>query len=396
MESKRKNRSLFIDKEAVSALSLVKYGLLSPVDKLMNKSEAEEVDRTKLYKGRTFPFSFLLAPSGKRNEEILKSATKGEVLNLVCEGKEYGHIVVDEVFMIDREQRVQNIFGIKDSSHPGVSKTLKRLGNYALCGEFEIEFENVSTAKLEIKEAIKRVDAKNISAMMMAAKPLHRAHERMIRLALEDSDLLVIFLLKPYGRDILSFDIRYKSVKYFIDNFVPMDRAIVVPLDNTYIFAGNNEMILDAIVAQNFGCSKLVTGANHVGLGIYYDKNIIHSVFDTLKGIDIDIELMNEFVYCNICKTLVSTKSCPHGRHHHISYHSRSIMELFRLGMLPPAVLVRKEISAMLLAHMFPDRFKNIDRLYDDMLPLNGLVEHHSEVDFYIGLMDMHQTSSLT
>lgn len=396
MESKKRSRSLFIDKEAVSALSLVKNGLLKPVDKLMNKKESEEVDRTKLYKGKTFPFSFILAPSGRRNEEILKSAKRGERLNLVCERRVYGHIVVDEVFMIDKEQRVQNIFGIKDSSHPGVARTLKRLGNYGVSGEFEIVFDSVSRAESEIKEAIKRVDAKNISAMMMAAKPLHRAHERMIRLALEDSDLLIIFLLKPYGGDVLPYDIRYKSVKYFIDNFVPVDRAIVVPLDNTYIFAGNNEMILDAIVAQNFGCSKLVTGANHVGLGIYYDKNIIHSVFDTLSGIDIDIELMNEFVYCNVCKTLVSTKSCPHGRHHHISYHSRSIMELLRLGILPPAVLVRKEISAMLLAHIFPDRFKNIDRLYDDMLPLNGLVEQHSEVDFYIGLMDMHQTSSLT
>ena len=133
-----------------------------------------------------------------------------------------------------------------------------------------------------------------------------------------------------------------------------------------------------------------------MGLGMYYDKNEVHSVFDTLKGLDIKIELVNEFVYCNICKTFVSNKTCPHGRHHHIAYHSGSIMEILRKGMLPPAVLVRKEISAMLLSHLHPNRFKNINSIYNDMLPMNGLVEEHSDTDFYMGLMEMYQTSSLT
>lgn len=396
MESQRKNRSLFIDKEAISALSLAKEGMLCPVKGLMGEAEAKEVDETKLYKGKTFPFSFLLAPSGRRNEEVLKTAQKGEKIQLVCEGKVYGHIVVDEIFLIDREQRVRNIFGVTDASHPGVQRTLKRLGNYAISGDYEVEFDTVVNAKQKVQEAIKKVDAQEITALMMAAKPLHRAHERMIRLALEESDLVVVFLLKPFVKDDLSYDIRYKTLRFFKDNFLPMDRVVVVPLDNTYIFAGNNEMILDAVVAQNFGCTRMVTGANHVGLGLYYEKNIIHSVFDTLKGIEIQIKLMNEFVYCNICKTIVSLKSCPHGRHHHIVYHSGSIIEILRKGILPPAVLVRKEISAMLLAHLFPKRFKNIDVIYNDMLPMNGLMEEHDEADFYMGLMDMYQTSSLT
>lgn len=396
MVSKRKNRALFIDKEAVSALALAKKGLLKPIEGLMGEEEAKETDRTKLYKNRTFPFSFILAPSGRRNEEVLKSAKKGEVIELVCEGVVHGAIIVDEIFLIDKEERVKNIFGILDLNHPGIQRTLKRLGNYAISGEYSIEFESMDAALQKVKNAVEKVGAKEVTAIMMAAKPLHRVHERMIRLALEECDLVVIFLLKPYVKDDLPYEIRYKTLSYFKENFLPMDRAVVVPLDNTYIFAGNNEMILDAIVAQNFGCTKLAVGANHVGLGMYYDKNEVHSVFDTLKGLDIKIELVNEFVYCNICKTFVSNKTCPHGRHHHIAYHSGSIMEILRKGMLPPAVLVRKEISAMLLSHLHPNRFKNINSIYNDMLPMNGLVEEHSDTDFYMGLMEMYQTSSLT
>jgi len=396
MVSKRKNRALFIDKEAVSALALAKKGLLKPVEGLMGEVEARETDRTKLYKNKTFPFSFILAPSGRRNEEVLKSANKGEIIELVCEGKIYGKIVVDEVFPINKEDRVRNIFGLLDMSHPGIQRTLKRLGNYAISGEYTIEFESVDEAIEKVSFALKKIDARHITALMMAAKPLHRVHERMIRLALEESDLVVIFLLKPYVKDDLPYDVRYKTLKFFKDNFLPMDRVVVAPLDNTYIFAGNNEMILDAIVAQNFGCTKLAVGMNHVGLGMYYDRNGVHSIFDTLRGIDIKIELMNEFVYCNVCKTFVSNKTCPHGRHHHIAYHSGSIMEILRKGILPPAVLVRKEISAMLLSYLHPGRFKNINSIYNDMLPMNGLVEEHSDVDFYMGLMEMYQTSSLT
>lgn len=396
MVSKRKNRALYIDKEAISALALAKKGLLKPVDGLMGEEEARGTDRTKLYKNKTFPFSFILAPSGRRNEEVLKSAKKGEVIELVCDGEVYGSIVVDEIFLVDKEERVKNIFGILDPNHPGVQRTLERLGNYAISGEYTIEFESINTALQEVKDAIKKVGAKDITAIMMAAKPLHRVHERMIRLALEECDLVVIFLLKPYVEDDLPYRIRYKTLNYFRENYLPRDRVVIVPLDNTYIFAGNNEMILDAIVAQNFGCTKLVVGANHLGLGIYYDKNEVHSVFDTLKGLEIKIELINEFVYCNICKTLVSNKTCPHGRHHHIAYHSGSIMELLRKGILPPAVLVRKEISAMILSYLFPHRFENINSIYNAMLPVNGLVEEHSDMDFYIGLMEMYQTSSLT
>ncbi len=396
MKSSRKNRALFIDKEALATLALAKEGILSPVKGLMNKKEADEVDKTGIYHNKTFPFSFILAPGGKKNEKILKECKKGETLDLVVDQKKVGEIRCEEVFKIDPKERVKKIYGTDDMSHPGVTETLKRLGQYAISGEYRVEFDQISVTKERIKEAKKAIGAKNVTAIMMAAKPFHRAHERLIRLTLEKSDLVVIFLLKPYSRDCLSYEVRYKVMDYFVKNFLPKNRVLVVPLENTYIFAGFNEVILDAIVAQNFGCNRLVIGKNHAGVGLYYDKNSIKSVFDTIKGINIEIETISEFVYCNECKTLVSTNTCPHGSHHHISYHSESIMELFKLGILPPAVLVRKEISAIILSELFPARFKNLEKLYYNFIPFSGIMEEHSEKDFYIELMKLYQTTSLT
>jgi len=396
MASSRKNRALHLDREAASALCLVKAGLLSPVTSLMNKAQTIEVIQTGLVNGKTFPFPFILSPSGKTNESVLEDAQEGEELDLIVDGELYGTIIVDETFEINPRERVRQIYGTDDLSHPGVKKTYERIGKYAVSGKYEVYNSSLDEHKQTISEAKSRVGAKHTTAMMMAANPLHRAHERLIRQTLDKTDLLVIFLLKPYNDKELHYETRLSTLEYFIQNYLPKNRVVIIPLEHTYIFAGYNEVLLDAIVAQNYGCNSLMIGQNHAGVGMYYDQNAHKSIVDKLIGTNIEISIAAEYVYCNVCKTLVSTNTCPHGQHHHISYHSESILELLRIGLLPPAVLVRKEISSLILAKLFPERFKNLEKLYYDILPIAGLLEEHNEQDFYIELMKLYQTTSLT
>jgi sulfate adenylyltransferase len=396
MASLRKNRQLHLDAEALSTLALVQEGLISPVKKLMNKAEAMEVSTTKMYKGVPYPFPFILAPNGTRNKECLKSATKGDILELVHQEKVVGTLVVDETFEIDIERRLHCIYGTSDSSHPGVKNTIDRLGEIAVAGEYTVKYPLISGSKKQVQEMIKEKGAKTISALMLAANPLNRAHERMIRQTLDKSDLVVLFLLKPFHNDGLRYDIRHEALFTFIENFLPQNKVIVVPLENSYIFAGYNELVLDALVAKNYGCTRLVIGNNHAGLGLYYDHDKLNSIFDTSKDIKIEITTVEQYVYCNKCRTLVSTSTCPHGQHHHIHYHSPSILQLIKLGMMPPSVLVRREVSASVLSTLFPDRFEQLQEIYDALMPNDGLMEEHNEEDFYINLMNLYQTTSLT
>jgi sulfate adenylyltransferase len=394
--SRKSDKTLYIDREALSTLALVQEGLLKPVDGLMDKKTAEEVTRTKCYKKHSFPFPFILAPKGRRNEEILKSLEPGERVTLMVDHEPVGWLETKEVFEIDPQMRVQKIYGTQSPSHPGVQATLKRLGHYAVSGKYHVEYPKYRKIKELISTAKNRIGAKQTSALMMAARPLHRAHERLIRTTLDRSDLVVIFLLKPFQEDTtLPYELRHRSMEYFVKNYLPANRVIIVPLEYTYIFAGYNEVILDALVAENFGCDELVIGQNHAGLGSFYDKNRIQSVFDHLRGFNIHIQTAPEYSYCDICMTLVSNKTCPHGEHHHISYHADSILELLKAGLMPPAVLIRKEISAMILAHLFPNRIENLEKIYYDLIPGNGLLESQSEEDFYIKLMKLYQTTSL-
>jgi ATP sulfurylase len=92
MASSKRNNALYIDTEALSTLALVQAGLISPVNKLMNREEANSVDETKIYKGVPFPFAFVLAPNGKKNATVLKKLQKGDVVDLINAKKKVGAI----------------------------------------------------------------------------------------------------------------------------------------------------------------------------------------------------------------------------------------------------------------------------------------------------------------
>ena len=391
MASLNRNK-IFIDKEAWITLAMVQAGLLKPIDKLMNKEESKIANEKQLYKNEAVPFSFILAPAGRRNEEILK--TNPKKIDLYCEGRKVGEVDVEEIYEIDPFERVEKIYGTRDyKNYPQVAKTLKRLGKYAIAGEFWVEDTGIQKKIDFIKEKIK--DKENVVGMTMHAKPIHRVHEKIMRMAIEKNDVLVVFLIKNLTEEEIPYKLRYEALKEVVNNYFPKDKVLIVPLLNTYIFSGVNEAIIDAMIAKNFGCNKFIIGQTHKGLGIHYQANHLHSIFDSIK-IGIEIETINEYVYCDKCKTIVSVNSCPHGSHHHISYHSDSIFELIKTGLIPPTILMRKEISAKYLAHLYPNRFKNLQKLYYDISPNKGLIEESKDEDFYIALMKLYQTSSLT
>jgi len=396
MASSKRNRTLYIDEEALSTLALVKAGLISPVESLMDEKTAKEVDSTGLYKGFPYPFAFILAPRGKTNRKVLLSAERGETLELISNGEIVGEIVVDETFAIDPEERLQHIYGTSDPSHPGVKNTMARLGDIAVSGAYRVHYPLIDDNINRIQSMISRTGATKISAIMLAANPFNRAHERMIRQALNTADLMVIFLRKPFTSEGLRYDIRHNALTRFVDYFLPRNKVIIIPFENTYIFAGYNELVLDALLAKNYGCNELVVGKNHAGLGLYYNKNRLNTIFDSFKDIDITITTVDEYVYCDTCKTLVSTQTCPHGEHHHTHYHSNSIMKLIQSGIIPPSILVRKEVSASILAALFPDRFENLQEMHHSIMPGSGLLEQQSEEQFYIKLAELYQTTSLT
>ena len=375
-------KALYIDKEALSSLALVQEGLLAPISSLAN-SKTLHLD--------SYLTPFVLNPAGKRNRKVLESTKPNDVLDIVFEQKKVGYLRVKEVFPIDRHARTIQLTGLQGGAE--FDRIYSRLGDLAVCGEYQVDFPDIKEAKARLQEQITAHNAKHITGLVLDGQIFHKAHEALIRDALSTSDLVVLFLLKPYRHTIIHYDMQKECVELAMREYLMSDRICTIPLDDTYLFTGTNNVLLHAMVARNYGCTHFIVSDNTPNLSVFYERNTLYSVLDVVSGISTSIK--GGYVYCDVCQMLVNRTTCPHGKHHHISYDTESILEFFKAGLLPPSVLVRPSISARLIAHLFPNRFSNLQKLYYDLMPLNdGVLVPKSEEDFYLKLMQLYAIHS--
>ena len=393
MTSARKNSEISINTEVYGALELIKNKILSNFSALMDDEQIKEVAKKGYFNGEPMPYSFGFAPFGEVNHNIASKLHAGQRVNLNMDGKIVGHIDVAKVFKFDESMRAKNIFLANEASN---DKEIN-LGKYGISGKFELYDESMQESKKALYELIRESGAKKITAVFLTADPFNRAHERLVRMTIDKADLVVVFLIRTREERHIDYEIRKQVLDYFNQNYLPTKKVFVFALKNTTLFTSHANPTLECIAASRLGANKLVIGQNHSGIGMFFDHNEAHTILDIYKNdLNLDVIVLPELVYCNKCKTLVSTKSCPHGQHHQIKYHPDVIKELLFNGIMPPAILVRPEISALVLSKLYVNRFKDIQKLCDDLFVNSGLLENKTDRDFYEELMKLYQTSSLT
>ena len=289
---------------------------------------------------------------------------------------------------------------VSDVYAPSASEVAGSVFQNAYAGQTAVQ-GRITLLKNELAEQIARIKkiasslaAPKISAFFTCADPIHRVHERLIRHMIDKADFVVIFLTGTSSADALPYELRKKTLSYLLQNFLVAQRAMMIDLGSLAIF--DDKPALQCAIAKNLGINKIIFGQNHANMELFFDGGGVHSVLDEYqKRGEIEILLMPEYVYCEKCKVLVSTKNCPHGAHHHVHYRTQNLKALLRAGILPPAIFMRKEISAMILSELFPARFSDLQKLYDELFPNSGILQSHGESEFYEQLMQLYQTSAL-
>lgn len=392
MTSQKENKTILIRQETYGALSLIENKMLGKFNKLMNEKEASQAAKTGYFMNEPMPFIFLFAPYGKRNQENIKSAKKGERVDLIIDNKVVGYIITEDVFPSKNFESNITIFGSNT-----ISEKKEKMGEYAISGEVKIFDEKIVNALKQIEELKQKRHIKKITALMMSVDPLHRAHERLMRMTIDKADLIVVFLIRSHKKDSLNYKIKKKALQYFSDNFLPKDKVMIVPFENTFLFTNHINPELECILAYNFGANKIVLGQMHGGIGMYYDENGVNTALDRYKkDLPIEILIMPEYVYCTKCNAIVSNKSCPHGQHNHIKFHQKTLKTLLYSGIVPPTILMRSEISALILSELFPNRFENLQEICDNLFVNDGIIQEKTYKDFYKELANLYQINALT
>src|SRR4030095_1045763 len=133
--------------------------------------------------------------------------------------------------------------------------------------------------------------------------------------------------------------------KYFVKETVVRS---VYPLDRRY--AGRREALLHALFRQNYGCSHLLVGRDHAGVGSYYGPFDAHRIFDEIpqgaletRPIKIDVTF-----WCYRCAGMASGRTCPHGDEHRAQVSGTQLRKWLSDGEKVPSEFSRPEVLEIL------------------------------------------------
>ena len=353
----------------VSDLIMLGMGAFSPLRGFMGKEDYQGVLEEMQCKDGTFwPVPITLSVS-KVEADSLK---EGQDVALVDEitSEIMGIMSIEEIFSYDKDTEAKDIFKTDDIKHPGVKKLYEQgeilLGGPVKVlseGEYPSRFPKYFARPQEVRQIIEDRGWSQVAAFQVR-NPIHRSHEYCTKIALEISDGLFIHpLVGALKADDIPAEVRIECYEVLLEKYYPKDRVLmrVYPMEMRY--AGPREALLHAIIRQNFGCSHLIVGRDHAGVGNYYGPFDAQKIFETLKPNDLVIKPLNIdwTFYCYKCEGMASLKTCPHSAEDRCLISGTELRRMLSNDEMPPPEFSRPEVLKILI-----DYYKGLNRQKGD------------------------------
>lgn len=301
-------------------LIMLGIGGFTPLDGFMGKADWQSVcDNMTLTNGVFWPIPITLSVDQSTADGLEKNA---EIALVDGEsGELMGSMTVAEKYTIDKEHECEAVFKTTEDAHPGV-KMLMEQGEVNLAGpvkvfsqgEFPKKYADTYMTPSQTRALFEEKGWSTVAAFQ-TRNPMHRSHEYLAKIAIEICDgVMVHSLLGKLKPGDIPAEVRQEAIATLIDNYF-VDNTVVqsgYPLDMRY--AGPREALLHALFRQNYGCSHLIVGRDHAGVGEYYGPFDAHHIFDEIpQGSLVTQPLRIDWTFwCNKCGTMASMKTCPH------------------------------------------------------------------------------------
>ena len=345
-----------LNSKEVSDLIMLAMGAFSPLDGFMTQEDYLGVVRDMEMKdGVLWPIPITLSISGEESQSL----KEGQDVALVDSesGEIMGAMTVQEKYTYDRKTEAVQVFGTDDVAHPGVER-LYTQGDVYLGGPVRVFSEGKYPE--EFPEFARPAETRKIFeergwstvAAFQTRNPMHRSHEYLTKIAMEVSDGVfihpIVGKLKPGD---IPAEIRMKCYRVMLENYFPKNRVVlkVYPMEMRY--GGPKEAILHAIIRQNFGCSHMIIGRDHAGVGKYYGAFDAQHIFDELKPGALHIEplKLDWTFWCYKCGEMASLKTCPHEVEDRCLISGTELRKMLSNGEKPPAEFSRPEVLDILI-----------------------------------------------
>lgn len=303
-----------------SDLIMLGIGAFTPLSGFMTRADWEGVcDGYKTAAGVFWPIPITLS-AGKAAADSVKT---GQEIALVDEetGQIMGTMTVTEKYAIDKAHECMSIFKTTDMEHPGVQKVMAQ-GDVNLAGPVRVlsesyypeMFKGVYMRPAETRKAFEERGWSTVAALQLR-NPMHRSHEYLAKIAIEVCDGLLIHQLvgKLKAGDIPA-EVRVRAVNALVDGYFVKNTAIQAGYPMEMRYGGPREALLHAVFRQNYGCSHLIVGRDHAGVGNYYGPFDAHKIFDEIPKDSLELKPLkiDWTFWCFRCDGMASARTCPH------------------------------------------------------------------------------------
>lgn len=348
--------SLHLDPIACADLECVGRGIYAPLEGFMTQAEAAAVvAELRLPSGAFFPWPIVLRCS---EAEALACPVGGRVRLLDEAGHLVGSLQVEECFQVDAAAELKALFGTEDRSHPGVAAHLAR-GDWALAGPIRyappkaLPFAQARWGAREAREAIHQAGWQRVVGFQ-TRNPIHRAHEALLKAALERVDGLLLHPLvgETKGDDVPA-GVRWASYEVLLKHYFPEARVHLAAYPAAMRYAGPREALLHALSRRNLGCTHFIVGRDHAGVGSHYGPyEALELVQHHAPELGLEVVGFDAAFWCQACGAIASRRTCPHHAEQHVAPSGTEVRRLLQAGLRPPATFTRPEVAEVLLKAM--------------------------------------------
>ncbi len=349
--------SITVTKRVLCDIEMFAIGAFSPLDGFVGKKDYETiVEKMRLSNGLIFPIPITL----QVNKETYEKVKNQKKISLKDESGEIVAILnLKEIYQPDLKKEAEMVFKTSDISHPAV-KYLFEAGEYYLAGSIKVlkstyeEFPEYNLGCAGTRKIFSEKGWKQIVAFQ-TRNPVHRAHEYLLRVALETVDGLMLHptMGETKGDDIPA-NVRMKCYHEILDKYFPKNRTLLCIMPASMRYAGPREAVLHAVIRKNYGCTHFIVGRDHAGVGNYYGTYDAQKIFSEFKPNELGITLLffEHSFFCKACGEMASFKTCPHDPSNHMILSGTKVREMLKNGEIPPVEFTRPEIAKILIDSM--------------------------------------------
>ncbi|MBF0095785.1 MAG: sulfate adenylyltransferase [Magnetococcales bacterium] len=337
-------------------LIMLGIGAFTPLDGFMGAADWRGVcEKTHLANGVFWPIPITLSVS----EEQANALAVGQEVALVDDetSEIRGLMTVQEKYSIDKGLECRSIFQTEDLEHPGVQKVMEQLpvnlGGpvQALSeGEFPELYKGIYMRPAETRALFEEKKWHQVAAFQ-TRNPMHRSHEFLAKIAVETLDgVLVHQVLGKLKAGDIPAEVRAEAINVLIDKYFVKDTVVQAGYPMEMRYAGPKEALLHAVFRQNYGCSHLIVGRDHAGVGDYYGPFDAQYIFDQVSEEELRTRPLkiDWTFYCYKCQGMASMKTCPHGKEDRLLLSGTKLRKLLSEGEQPPAEFSRPEVVEIL------------------------------------------------